>query len=115
MQGTLVILNDVSPIFEAKQQKHENELIEMLVATSTHELRTPLHCIKNTLLMIQKQINNEETKKQIRIALIACEMQELNINDILDYAKCKRNSIALNLESVNLNELLADTYQSFIL
>jgi len=72
----------------------------MIVATSTHELRTPLHCIKNTLKMLRGK-DNEETKL-IDIAMAACEMQEFNINDILDYAKFKKQNLMLNMEKINV-------------
>jgi len=80
----------------------------MIVATSTHELRTPLHCIKNTLQLLKEEGNKSE--KMIDIALSACEMQEFNINDILDYAKFKKQSLVLNTESINVNQLLNDVH-----
>jgi len=70
----------------------------MIVATSTHELRTPLHCIKNALQMIRENEYGNENKEMIDIALSACEMQEFIINDILDYAKFKRHSLVLSFE-----------------
>jgi len=73
----------------------------MIVATSTHELRTPLHCIKNTLKSLRGK--NDEENKQIDIALTACEMQEFNINDILDYAKFKKQNLVLNMEKISVD------------
>ena len=48
------------------------------------------------------------------MALAACEMQELNINDILDYAKCIKHTPVLNLEGINVNEPLAQVHSYFI-
>ena len=70
----------------------------MIVTTSTHELRTPLHCIKNALQMIRENEYGNENKEMIDIALSACGMQEFIINDILDYAKFKRHSLVLSFE-----------------
>jgi len=44
----------------------------MMIATSTHELRTPLHCIKNALEMIT--VADEGSQKQVKMAIILCEM-----------------------------------------
>jgi len=73
----------------------------MIVATSTHELRTPLHCVKNTLKLLKGK-NSKETKL-IDIAMAACEMQEFNINDILDYAKFKKHNLVLNMEKIQVD------------
>ena len=85
----------------------------MIVATSTHELRTPLHCIKNTLKSLRGK--NDEENKQIDIALTACEMQEFNINDILDYAKFKKQNLVLNMEKISVDQVIKEVYASFTL
>jgi len=70
----------------------------MIVATSTHELRTPLHCIRNALQMIRENEYRNDNQEMIDIALSSCEMQEFIINDILDYAKFKKHTLVLNYE-----------------
>jgi len=55
-------MNDITAEFECQKERQENEMTEA-VATSTHELRTPLHCIKNSLNLIT--VNDDSSRKLI--------------------------------------------------
>jgi CheY-like chemotaxis protein/nitrogen-specific signal transduction histidine kinase len=102
--ATIIILNDITQIINMQNQKHEQKMVEMLVATSTHEMRTPLHCIKNTLQMLQDE--KVTPNEFISRAIIACDMQECYINDMLDFAKFKKDSLVIVKEHICVNELL---------
>ena len=102
--ATIIILNDITKVINWQNQKHEQEMVEMLVATSTHEMRTPLHCIKNTLQMLQDE--SPQPNEFISRAIIACDMQECYINDMLDFAKFKKDSLVIVKEHICVNELL---------
>lgn len=111
-KSKLYILNDITALIEIQHIKRDQELSELLVATSTHEMRTPLHCIKNTLDMLQDEGRNED--EFISRAIVACEMQECYINDMLDYSKFKRNTLSVVSESISVNELLKEISNYFL-
>jgi signal transduction histidine kinase len=111
-EATLTILNDISKVFEFQAQQNQHQMLEMLVATSTHELRTPLHCIKNTLQLINDEGLTQEMDSLSR-AMSACEMQECYINDILDFAKLKSDTLVLVKEPTNVTDVLAEVYSYF--
>ena len=112
VNAIVYILNDISPIFEAQQQKEEQHTLEMFVATSTHELRTPLHIIKNTLELMLDDPSNYQADF-ISKSLNACEMQECYINDILDYAKMKAGKLKLISEPYNIKDILTEIKSAF--
>jgi signal transduction histidine kinase len=106
----LVILNNLTQLFETEQLKTNQRFAEMLISTSTHELRTPLHCIKAVLSENINAVNSQQITK----ALNACDIQEQCINDILDYAKIKNNSIIINKDTFDIIEFLNEIKYFFI-
>jgi signal transduction histidine kinase len=102
--ASIIILNDITKVINWQNQRHEQEMVEMLVATSTHEMRTPLHCIKNTLQMLQDE--RSQPNEFISRAITACDMQECYINDMLDFAKFKKDTLVIVKEHICVNELL---------
>ena len=46
-------------------------------------------------------------------AIKACEMQEIYINDILDYAKFRNNKLVLSKGNVNISSLLKESHDYF--
>ena len=82
--STLILLKNINEIIELERIRAENKYKTMLVATVTHELRTPVTGIKYMLdLTEQKLTDLPELLENISIAKASCDLLTNLINDIL--------------------------------
>jgi len=71
-----------------------------------HELRTPLQSILGLTELLNKEIKNKDQKSMLGITITnARKLQRLSEN-ILDATRLEGNTMFLNKESFNLNELV---------
>lgn len=107
----LVIFFDVTERNLIAKLNDENEFKNNLLASFSHELKTPLN---SSTLMIQNALStpdlSEETQMYLKSSLINSKRLELTISDILDFCLVNSRKFALNIEKFNikgvLNELL---------
>jgi signal transduction histidine kinase len=64
-----------------------NAFKDELLATVTHDLKTPLNCMTQLLESSELEINIEELKKNNKITLKSCYLLLNLIHDILDYCQ----------------------------
>jgi signal transduction histidine kinase len=64
----MIVVKDMSPVIKYETVKLENHFYEMLTATVSHEMRTPLNAIIGLLSAIEPFINETKGKKMLRIA-----------------------------------------------
>ena len=99
-----------------------NEMIERIdnafksqkrfVANASHEIRTPLTVIQTELEILEKRLNDIESKESIKNALSEIENLTRLTNSLLAIAKLDAAETKLNLSLVRIDELLADCAQT---
>lgn len=92
---------------ETKSQNMKNELISNV----SHDLKTPLTCIKNYIILLQDEQLSDDIKKQYLNNL----NQYVNrlttlIEDLFEVSKASSGNIKLNLVSLNVVALLEQAY-----
>ena len=103
----LFIFQDITDVI----QKEEKKFINMLIATITHELRSPLNIISTIL----KTLNPDKQQDLISKALSACMIQESLINDILDVSKIENGKINIIPHPCNMLQCTKDVIDLFCL
>jgi signal transduction histidine kinase/ActR/RegA family two-component response regulator len=103
---------DVTSSSNYEKSLVQKKYIEMLVATSTHELRAPLNGIKACITLAKDYISPQQNQILER-ALSACEMQENLINDIMDFAKIQDQKLKIMIEPFNIKGLLEYCFNIF--
>ncbi|MGK7925586.1 MAG: ammonium transporter [Spirulina sp.] len=92
-----------------EELKQLDRLKDEFLANTSHELRTPLHGIIGLaeFLLGSKTANlTESTRENIEIIAQSGRRLASLIDDILDFAKLRRNSLQLKLRSVDLHQVL---------
>lgn len=98
----------------------ENQAKSLFLANMSHEIRTPLTAILGFLELIiaendQSQTSNSSTRRSAemseRVKANGSHLLKL-IDQILDLSKIESGKIEIFNESVNLNELLKDVYET---
>ena len=99
-----------------EQLKVHDKMQKEFINIAAHELRTPIMPILGEAEYIEHQFNNKQRKVVVeneQIALIIRNAKRLErlASDILDVSKIESQSLKLNKERFNLNNVLCDTIQ----
>ncbi len=98
---------DWEELYKAKSQ---------FVSVVSHEMRTPLAIIKESMSLISEGIFgalNERQDGLIRKAVINAQRLNNIINDLLDISRIERGTFRLHFSLVNLNDLIDDSVGHF--
>ena len=108
LEVILVVLNDIS--FKMQSLNEINQYKDMILATISHNLRTPLNSISGCLELTADKIKNSQCLEYITAAQSSCKTLSSLINDILDFSQLSSNSLKLHIEeffiSESINEIL---------
>ncbi len=128
MTGQRMMINDESYLIGTgiditKQKEDEEKLKELdklkdnFLATTTHELITPLIPIKSQAQLLLAgdygKLNDEQTKA---VEMIYRNEESLHLlsREVLDIAKIKSKKLNLNLKEINLKKLIENTFGDLI-
>ncbi|MCU4189509.1 ATP-binding protein [Flavobacterium sp. HXWNR29] len=101
-------------IYHEKVEKYAQEM-EVFAFTAAHDLRSPLRTISSFLKMIEgknSQTSDEKEKVYFKFIFDSVKRMDKLIVDLLDYAKSNKKLI--DKESININQLVSDVFESLI-
>lgn len=105
----MLSFEDFTKYKELDEIKLENQLLNMLTATITHELKTPLNCIISfTGMALQAHSNYEYFIKLIRKT---AQFASLEVSDALDHTTLTKGRFTVNLQSHNVAELVGEVVE----
>ncbi|MCW3787080.1 PAS domain-containing hybrid sensor histidine kinase/response regulator [Plebeiibacterium sediminum] len=107
------LLND---LIDAKNKSvHANELKSKFLANMSHEIRTPMNAIIGFTNLLKSHITEAPFNNYINsIESSGKTLLEL-INELLDLEKINSGKMEIKKEKVNLNFILNEIYQTFII
>lgn len=105
-KGILIILNDVSSKIQFLNEV--NQYKDLLLASVSHDLRTPLNCIMGFLELLGEQIHEKKLVKYIQTAQNSSKMLLSLINDILDSSQISNKKLKLNYEHFYVEEIIKE-------
>src|SRR5918912_597804 len=99
-----------------EQLKVHDKMQKEFINVAAHELRTPIMPILGEAEYIEHQFNDRKRKvivenEQIALIIRNAKRLERLASDILDVSKIESQSLKLNKERFNLNNVLCDTIQ----
>ena len=106
----LILLKDVSSKIKLETMKELNDYKDLLLASVSHDLRTPLNSIICFLELISEEVKRT-SKKCLEYALAAQSSSKLllyMINDILDYSQITIKKLKLNEEEFLCSQMVED-------
>lgn len=99
---------------EAEVLRKTDRLKSELIANVSHELRTPLHHIKgyaSTLLRPRVQFEPATVQEYLRVITEESDKLERLIVDLLDTSRIETGALALDIDSVQLDEIVRKVVQ----
>lgn len=114
----LLLVLIAAVVFIYRAVKKELELAQLkadFVSNVSHELRTPLALISMFAETLElDRVKNDEKKKEY-YSIISQEANRLGriVNSILNFAKMEAGKRKFNFESINLNDVVENIYQTY--
>ena len=93
-----------------EQLKIHDKMQKELINLAAHELRTPVQPLILSIESMKRSFPNDE---RISIILRSAERLQKLANDILDVTRIEGNTLRLNLEIVDLNEIIIGICRDF--
>lgn len=103
-------------IQQVKQLEHNDTSRRELVANVSHDLRTPLASLQGyleTLLLKADELDDEEKKHYIQIALQHSERLRKLISELFELSTLENQGAELHFEPFSMSELVHDVTQKF--
>ena len=110
-KAILLIMNDIS--LKEKFFKELNDYKDLLLASVSHDLRTPLNCIMGNLDLME-ELNDFGLVKYIQTSQCSCKILLSLINDILDYSQISNKKLKLSIDFFPLEEMINELRNLFI-
>lgn len=81
----MIMAKNLTPIIKYEKMKVENHFYEMLTATVSHDMRTPLNAITGLLNSLDMFISDSTGRKFLNIIRNSSKFLCFLVNDLLDY------------------------------
>ncbi|MFC0216016.1 ATP-binding protein [Paenibacillus chartarius] len=96
----------------AEKLQLANERKDEFLVTTSHELKNPLHGMMNiaqSILDAPSQPTGDELKNKLKIQVDIAKRMSLLLDDLLDVARLKEETLRLQFQSVNLRSVVTGT------
>jgi signal transduction histidine kinase len=81
----MIVLRDVTELIQAEQSRSIEKLSDVMIASTSHDMRTPLNTIVNMQTMIESRIDDPLLLKWLNIAKTSTNLLLYLVNDTLDF------------------------------
>ena len=97
-----------------KEQDNKERSQKLFLSQISHELRTPVMVIKNSLETLNDDFLNEfERKEYLSHLMVEIEQLNLLVNDLLELSRLQSTEFSIVAEEVNLNYVVEDGIRSY--
>lgn len=104
----MTVIRDITDLIRAEQIRTTEHLSEVMMATISHDMRTPLNTIVSMHNLIVNKVSDPLALKWLRVSknstLLLCSL----VNDTLDYFQIKNDKFSLKPVQFSINKLLDD-------
>jgi signal transduction histidine kinase len=96
-----------------EQLKNQERMQKEFIDIAAHELRTPVQPILGLSEVLQSKEQDEEKRRLIEIILRNAKRLQRLTQDILDISRIESQSLKLNKEKFNINDLISNVVQDY--
>ena len=109
-----MFINDVSAVQRVKYLRKLSEYKDILLATVSHDLRTPLNGIMGMITLVKERLMNDEiSNNYLRIAVNSAKLLLFFINDILDFSQINNGKLRLTFKIIDVVDMAHEIYDLF--
>jgi signal transduction histidine kinase len=96
-----------------EELKKLDRLKDEFISVASHELRTPIQPILSLVDVLHSKVSNEEQRQLIEILSRNANRLKRLTDDILDVSRIESQTLKLNMERFNLNELISTIVEEY--
>jgi signal transduction histidine kinase len=85
----MVIMRNISELSKLEYARSLERVSEIMIASTSHDMRTPLNTIINMHRLIESQIDDENLLKWLHVSNCSTNLLLFLVNDTLDYFQIK--------------------------
>ena len=108
----MILFKNLTPVVKYEKLKIENHYYEMLTATVSHDMRTPLNAIIGLLGNLDCFVI-EQGKRFLPIIKNSSQFLLFLVNDLLDFFQIKNGKFKKNEKPTNLRESIRGLLDMF--
>ena len=98
----MIMIKSVTHFIKYHKLKLQNNFLEMLTATVSHDLRTPLNSILGIGKILEVHIHGEIGARYIRIMMNSANLMQFLVNDLIDLFRIRNGKFTSCESRVNL-------------
>ena len=102
----LVLFNNNTNIFRISELLNLDSYKNQLLASISHDLRTPLNGLNGMLELSIEKTSDQSTKEFLVLAKKSASFLNYLINDILDFSLMSFKKLRLNIEEIDVYEIM---------
>eukprot|EP00347_Sterkiella_histriomuscorum_P016347 403353540 len=100
----MILLHRITSFVKYEKLKMENNFYEMITATVSHDMRTPINSITGLIDNLEYFIKDNEGKKLLQVIRNSSKILLFLVNDILDFFQLKNGKFKSSLQETDVKE-----------
>lgn len=109
----MLITKSITHFIQCEQLKVQNHFFEMIAATISHDMRTPLNAILGMGKSLVNYINHENGLKNHRVMMNSASLLLFLVNDLLDLFRLNNNKFTKNESLCSFREQIEELLEMF--
>ncbi len=109
----MIMVRSLTSVVQYEKLKLENHFYEMLTATVSHDMRTPLNAIIGLLNNMVFYVNDERGKKFLDIISFSSKILLFLVNDMLDFFQIRNGKFVKHEHAVNIKTTIHNLLDIF--
>ncbi|CDW89272.1 pas domain s-box protein [Stylonychia lemnae] len=110
---SMIMIKNLTPMMKLEKLKVENHFYEMLTATVSHDLRTPLNSMIGLLNNMDMYINDTQGKRFLSIIKNSSSFMLFLVNDLLDCFQIKNGKFKKNMKWTDMAKSIRELIDMF--
>lgn len=106
----LMIFREITDISKIEYSRSLEKVSEIMIASTSHDMRTPLNTIINMIKLVAQKINDQQIQKWLNVAISSTNLLLYLVNDTLDYFQIKSGKFSKTEGPLNIDDLVKGTF-----
>jgi signal transduction histidine kinase len=102
----MIILRDITDIVKMEYARSVEKMSDIMIASTSHDMRTPLNTIKSMLEIMEKYIQDKTLLKWLKVANMSTKLLLFLISDTLDLYQIKSGKFKTRKAPFNIQDLV---------
>ena len=109
----MIMVKSITHFIKYEKLKMHNHFLEMLTATVSHDMRTPLNAILGIGKNLEHHLKNEQGTRYLKIMMNSAKLLHYLVNDMVDLFRIRNGKFTQIENSVNLKQHIEEIIDMF--